>query len=162
MFERITDRQCRGGRRCDRRGFMVQMAGALAMAAPGCASVAATRVAATDGVIRLALRDHPRLAQPGGYIKLQPDALPFQVYVLAVDGGGYAAVSPICKHQGCTVNIEGPRLVCPCHGSMYDRHGSVLRGPTTQPLDVFPTTVTTDAELVIEVRRRSSVVGRRS
>lgn len=135
---------------CDRRDFVALAAGALAAAVSGCASVAATRVAAREGVIRLALRDHPRLMQPGGYIKLQPDTLPFQVYVLAVDGA-YAAVSPVCKHLGCIVAIEGQRLVCPCHGSMYDRRGSVLRGPTTRPLDVFPTTLTSNGELVIRV-----------
>lgn len=146
---------------CDRRDFVALAAGALAATLSGCAAVAVTRVAAPDGVIRLALRDHPRLTQPGGYIKLQPDTLAFQVYVLAVDGG-YAAVSPVCKHLGCIVDIEGQRLVCPCHGSTYDRHGSVLRGPTTQPLDVFPTTVTREAELMIHVGRRQSMVDRRS
>lgn len=135
---------------CDRRDFLARVAAALAAALPGCAAVAATRVSAPDGVIRVGLRDHPRLTQPGGYLKLQPDVLPFPVYVLAVDGG-YVAVSPVCKHQGCIVNIAGPRLVCPCHGSMYDRHGAVLRGPTTQPLDVFESAVTQESELVIRI-----------
>ncbi|MGH7577995.1 MAG: ubiquinol-cytochrome c reductase iron-sulfur subunit [Longimicrobiales bacterium] len=135
---------------CGRRDFVVRVAGALVAALPGCAAVAVTRVSAPDGMIRLSLREHPRLTQPGGYLKLQPDALPFPVYVLAVDEG-YAAVSPVCKHLGCIVNIEGPRLVCPCHGSMYDRQGFVLRGPTTQALDVFPTTLTREGELMIRV-----------
>jgi Rieske Fe-S protein len=126
-------------------------AGALAAAAlPSCASVAVTPVSMSGGVVRLSLRDHPRLGQPGGYAKLQPAGLPSPVYVLVVDGG-FVAVSPICMHLGCTVNIEGPRLVCPCHGSMYDRQGAVLRGPTERPLRTYPTQVTEEGELVIRV-----------
>jgi Rieske Fe-S protein len=126
---------------CDRRAFLGLAGCALAaVAMPGCASLAALRVATSGGVVRLALRDHPGLTQPGGYLKLQPDNFPTPVYLLAIDGG-IVAVSPVCKHLGCTVNIEGPRLVCPCHGSTYDRRGEVLRGPTLQALDTFPVEV---------------------
>jgi cytochrome b6-f complex iron-sulfur subunit len=54
--------------------------------------------------------------------------------VLRLDDGQYAVISPICTHQGCTVDIQGPRLVCPCHGSTYDREGRVLRGPAERAL----------------------------
>jgi Rieske Fe-S protein len=136
---------------CSRRDFMGLAAGALAAATfPACASVAITPVDARDGVVRLSLRDHPRLGQPGGYVKLQPAGHSSPVYVLAVDGE-FVAVSPICMHLGCTVNIEGPRLVCPCHGSMYDRRGAVLRGPTERPLRTYPAHVTEEGELVIRV-----------
>jgi Rieske Fe-S protein len=134
-----------------RRGFVQIAAGAFGAAAlPACASVAVMPVAAEGGAIRLRLRDHARLAEPGGYLKLQPDTQPTPVYILAVDDG-FVALSPICMHLGCTVNIEGQRLVCPCHGSMYDRRGGVLRGPTQRPLASYPTALTADGELVIRL-----------
>lgn len=136
----------------DRRRFVELTAGMFAAAAlPGCASVAVTRVTPSDGVVRLPIRNFPQLAQPGGYLKLRPDGAESQMYVLALDEGEYVALSPICTHLGCTVNIEGARLVCPCHGSTYDRAGRVLRGPAERPLRQFPTTVTSEGELVIQL-----------
>lgn len=82
---------------------------------------------------------------------MQPEGAASPVYVLALAGGGYAALSPICSHRGCTVNIEGPRLVCPCHGSTYDRSGQVLRGPAERPLEAFAVAVTPEGELVIQL-----------
>ncbi|MGH7457663.1 MAG: ubiquinol-cytochrome c reductase iron-sulfur subunit [Longimicrobiaceae bacterium] len=137
----------------DRRNFVKLTAGMLTAAAlPGCASVAVTRIMPSGGAVRLPLRNFPRLAQAGGYLKLQPDGAATPLYVLALDGGEYAALSPVCTHLGCTVNIEGARLVCPCHGSTYDREGSVLRGPAERPLQRFPATVTPGGELVIRLQ----------
>jgi Rieske Fe-S protein len=137
--------------RWTRRDFVYAAAGALASGSlPACASVALTPVSAPDGLIRLPLRAHPRLAQPGGYVKLQPEGASTPVYVLAVEDG-FVAVSPICMHLGCTVDIQGARLVCPCHGSTYDREGNVLRGPTLKPLRRYATTLTAEGELLIRL-----------
>ena len=51
------------------------------------------------------------------------------IYVLALGNRRFAALSPICTHLGCTVEIEQSRLVCPCHGSTYDREGKVAAWP---------------------------------
>ncbi|MCI0433465.1 MAG: ubiquinol-cytochrome c reductase iron-sulfur subunit [Gemmatimonadetes bacterium] len=139
------------GSRCDRRAFVGLAAGAVAATVfPGCASVASLPVRTDLGIVRLALRDHPRLTQPGGSLRIQPEAHPTAVYVLNL-GHEFAALSPVCQHQGCIVNIQGARLVCPCHGSTYDRDGSVLRGPTERPLIRYPATVTDTGELVIRL-----------
>ncbi|MBW2690024.1 MAG: ubiquinol-cytochrome c reductase iron-sulfur subunit [Deltaproteobacteria bacterium] len=44
------------------------------------------------------------------------------------------ALSLVCTHLGCTVNVTPSNLVCPCHGSVFDRHGAVLKGPSDKPL----------------------------
>jgi Rieske Fe-S protein len=45
------------------------------------------------------------------------------------------AFSAKCTHQGCTVEPDGAKLACPCHGSVYDATtGKVLRGPAPAPL----------------------------
>lgn len=138
----------------DRREFVTTcvclLAGGLVSA---CASLVARPVPVTDGHIRLALADHPELTRPEGALKVLPHGAANPLYVLRLDNGQFAVISPICTHQGCTVDIQGPRLVCPCHGSTYDREGRVLRGPAERSLANFTTTVS-DGVLVIDVVRR--------
>lgn len=135
----------------DRRQFVELSAGALAAAAvPGCAAVVATPVTVVDGSVRLVLRNYPQLEQPGGYLKILPAGESTALYVLALDGGAFAVLSPICTHLQCTVNVEGAQLVCPCHGSTFDRAGRVLQGPAQQPLRRFPASLT--GEGVLEIR----------
>lgn len=45
------------------------------------------------------------------------------------------ALSLICTHLGCTVNVTAENLICPCHGSIFDRKGNVLKGPSDKPLE---------------------------
>lgn len=130
----------------DRRRFL---AVAAASALCGCASMVAVPVTPVANRVRLDLRRYPQLREPGGSVMLRPEGFGTDVYVLALAGGGYAALSPICKHQGCIVDIAGDRLVRPCHGSTYGRDGRVLRGPTTEPLDGFPVDVSPDGILTI-------------
>lgn len=44
------------------------------------------------------------------------------------------ALSMVCTHLGCTVNVTAENIVCPCHGSIFDREGNVLKGPSDKPL----------------------------
>lgn len=55
--------------------------------------------------------------------------------VLLRDEKGYNALSLICTHLGCTVTVTADTLACPCHGSLFDRRGLVLKGPADKPLE---------------------------
>jgi Rieske Fe-S protein len=138
----------------DRREFVATcaclLAGGLISA---CASLAARPVPVTDGRIRLTLAEHPELTRPDGALKILPEGATNPLYVLRLDDGRFAVISPICTHQGCTVDIQGPRLVCPCHGSTYDREGRVLRGPAERSLGQFTAGVS-DGVLVIDQATR--------
>jgi Rieske Fe-S protein len=50
----------------------------------------------------------------------------------------FVALLTRCTHRGCQVDPQGPRLVCPCHGSEYDLDGAVLEGPAERPLRTYP------------------------
>jgi Rieske Fe-S protein len=60
--------------------------------------------------------------------------------------GRFVAYSAVCSHQGCTVAYQPQilKLVCPCHGGVYDpaRGGAVISGPPPLPL----------AKIKVEVR----------
>lgn len=132
-----------------RRTFVSSVA-ALSVGAlfSGCASVAAVPVTPEQGRVRLRFLHHPALLEPGGSLRIRPAGESLPVYVLALDNGEYAAVSPICTHQGCTVDIAGRHLVCPCHGSTYERDGTVVRGPAPESLRRFPVQRTDDGIIV--------------
>jgi Rieske Fe-S protein len=43
--------------------------------------------------------------------------------------------SALCTHLGCKINkLEDGKLICPCHGSQFDPHGKVLKGPAAASL----------------------------
>jgi Rieske Fe-S protein len=44
------------------------------------------------------------------------------------------ALDLVCTHLGCTVTVTPTDIICPCHGSRFDRHGLVLEGPAERPL----------------------------
>jgi Rieske Fe-S protein len=135
----------------DRRGFVVTCAlASCGLMLTGCVAMVTHPVPVSGGRVQLSLTSYPELTKPNGAIKIMPAAASEPVYVLAVGGGEFRAVSPICTHRGCTVDVQGERLVCPCHGSTYDRSGTVLRGPAERALTRYPVTRDGDS-LVITV-----------
>jgi cytochrome P450/nitrite reductase/ring-hydroxylating ferredoxin subunit len=67
--------------------------------------------------------------------------------------GAWAAFDDTCTHAGCSLaggELDGPVVVCPCHGSEFDvRTGDVLSPPALEPLPIFATRVEAG---VLEVR----------
>lgn len=72
--------------------------------------------------------------------------------LLKKQDGSLVALSMVCTHVCCVCSYNSSYnvLVCPCHESVFDLTGQVLRGPARQPLptiqlkvddkgDIFPT-----------------------
>jgi cytochrome b6-f complex iron-sulfur subunit len=136
----------------DRRDFVQLTTCALLAGGTGaCASMALVRVPSDGGLARVVVRNHPQLGAPGGFIRVQPDSLPHYLLVLAEQDGRFGVLSPVCTHRQCIVDVAGPRLVCPCHGSEYDRGGQVTNGPAEEPLTRYPAEVNSAGELVIRL-----------
>ncbi|HWQ90623.1 MAG TPA: FAD-dependent oxidoreductase, partial [Clostridia bacterium] len=56
------------------------------------------------------------------------------------DAGNLHACSAVCPHLGCIVrwNANEKTWDCPCHGSRFDRFGSVINGPAINGLKPCP------------------------
>jgi len=61
-------------------------------------------------------------------------------------------IDPTCTHEKCTVEYktERRRIECPCHGSMFDLEGNVLKGPAEKPLSLYETSLQ-DGRVVIDL-----------
>ena len=65
-------------------------------------------------------------------------------WVFKDEKGSVVALSPVCKHLGCTVDWDTDKanpdhFYCPCHGGLYTKDGSNVKGtPPVAPLDVYP------------------------
>lgn len=68
-------------------------------------------------------------------------------WVMKDENGGVRALSPVCKHLGCTVNWNSNpkyknQFFCPCHFGRYEKDGTnVLGTPPTKPLDKYKTKI---------------------
>lgn len=79
------------------------------------------------------------------------------------DGNDIVALSPTCKHLGCTVVWAGDKehpnqFFCPCHNGRYEKDGKNIPGtPPLAPLDQFETSVK-DGLLVIGKKHENELV----
>ncbi|MBK5296938.1 MAG: ubiquinol-cytochrome c reductase iron-sulfur subunit [Vicinamibacteria bacterium] len=98
---------------------------------------------------------------PRRYAVGRPETLPFdrptflpehRLFVLN-RGDGFAAVSAVCTHLGCTVrHVEGEGFVCPCHGSRFDLEGQVRQGPAPGPLPWYGLSLSRRGDLIVDER----------
>lgn len=85
---------------------------------------------------------HPSLARVGGSVVFQlpgysdPVCGLDLVIVVQPKAGEFVAFSAACTHACCPVSYQAStsRLVCPCHGSVYDLSGNVVAGPAPRGL----------------------------
>ncbi len=67
--------------------------------------------------------------------------------VLVINTGEqFIALAAACPHLGCVVKWDEPaaKIVCPCHGALFDVRGNVLSGPSPGPLIPVPVTKAAD------------------
>jgi len=69
----------------------------------------------------------------GGALSVK-DADGNELLLTQATAGTIVALSAVCTHQGCTVTADDGRLVCPCHGSVFDLSGANVSGPASTPL----------------------------
>jgi len=74
---------------------------------------------------------------PGGF-KIFPFGGEPGILIRGKDGG-YRALSAVCTHLGCTVQLrpDGQSIWCACHNGLYDLEGRNVSGPPPRPLESF-------------------------
>lgn len=116
-----------------------------------CASVLVRQVPVANGRVELSLVQYPELSQAGAALQILPEGQKQPLIVIVDANGKHSVISSECTHKGCTVEVQGERIVCPCHGSTYDRKGDVLKGPAQRSLQRYPSRLTSDGVLIIEL-----------
>lgn len=101
-----------------------------------------TLILSLAGIFSLGKFLTPRVRQKRSLLSVAKADLPLHgalVYkearvAIMRDGDVTYALSLVCTHLGCTVNVTPTELICPCHGSSFDRQGNVLKGPADRQL----------------------------
>jgi Rieske Fe-S protein len=76
-------------------------------------------------------------------------AIPEVPAVLFHNDKGFTALSLICTHLGCIVEVQSDGFTCPCHGSRFNKNGYPVKGPAAAPLKRFRVEQTPDGKLVL-------------
>jgi cytochrome b6-f complex iron-sulfur subunit len=85
-----------------------------------------------DIIVKLSDSKNAALATAGGSVMLDDDNI-----LIRMSQTQFLAVNLICRHKGCTVELQGDKFVCPCHGSEYTLEGKVTNGPAKSNLKTF-------------------------
>ncbi len=84
-----------------------------------------------------------QMAQSEGVKDPQPD----EERVLQPE---WLVVVGICTHLGCVPGRNDEGWLCPCHGSVYDNSGRILRGPAPRNLEVPPYEFIAEEKIIIK------------
>ena len=78
----------------------------------------------------------------------------FDRVILVKDNENYKLMSSKCTHLGCKIDkMDHDQMVCPCHGSRYNKNGRPVIGPAVDPLHEIPfTTEKTDDSLILRYK----------
>ena len=88
----------------------------------------------------------------GNYPSDSKTTLPEVPAVLIHGQGKFTALSLVCTHLGCTVEVKLDGFACPCHGSRFNSDGFPVKGPATAPLKALRVEQTSDGKLVLHMK----------
>jgi cytochrome b6-f complex iron-sulfur subunit len=101
---------------------------------PAPRSVAGDPLLPLGGPVTIKLSDFPALADTGVIV----DVPNKQRTVMRTGPATFLALSKLCSHQQCDLDIKGDHYECPCHGSQFTATGQVTRGPNIASPPIGP------------------------
>lgn len=135
----------------------------------GWGSLAASLATAVGGLVRFAfpnvLSEPPTRFAVGRPEDFALEAATFladrRIFIFR-EKQGFRAMSAICTHLGCTTRplvkpdneYDQAHSHCPCHGSVFTKDGTVLKGPAPRPLESYLLTLRPDGQLQVDVARK--------
>jgi Rieske Fe-S protein len=75
------------------------------------------------------------------YVLVRSEKLNFPIYLYKLSATEYSALWMECTHQGAELSAHGEQLLCPAHGSEFDKLGNVVQGPAQTNLRKFKTSI---------------------
>jgi Rieske Fe-S protein len=72
------------------------------------------------------------------------------------DYEGVRALSAVCTHLGCVLEVTEEGFQCPCHGSRFNERGRILSGPAQRSLAYFKVDVAPDGQLLVDMSQKVS------
>lgn len=107
------------------------------------ARAAISRAGDDTVVINLADEKNKAVVTVGGTILINDETI-----LIRSSQTQFLALSLLCTHKGCTVEKDGSKFVCPCHGSEYTLDGKVTQGPSKTDLKSYTTTYDSEKNTV--------------
>lgn len=131
-----------------RRGF-IRTITAAAMAFGGGLFSRAVAWARTKK-LAIPLSKAPKLKEIDGAATLKVKDL--DILFIRDSGTTVKALDGKCTHQQCFVGYarERKRIECPCHGSIYETSGKVIRGPAPKNLRSYNASLDAD-RIILEI-----------
>jgi Rieske Fe-S protein len=85
------------------------------------------------GPVQVTLANFPGLANTGTIVDIGKDRT-----LMRTGPDSFFALSRLCSHQQCDIDIKSDHFECPCHGSQFAADGHVLRGPNIASPPIGP------------------------
>jgi Rieske Fe-S protein len=96
------------------------------------------------------ISENPSLNNVGGFVLIKKTS-EGEVLVVRSGDAQYAALSNVCPHKGCHVEVKSKTLIrCPCHHSAYQIDGTYISGPSKASLRKFMFSLEGDVLTVID------------
>lgn len=87
------------------------------------------------------------------YVIVRNKVLKYPICVYRTENNSYTALLLRCSHQGAELQVSDNQLTCPAHGSEFDTHGHVTKGPAAQILREFPVQIDNE-KLFIDLKKK--------
>ena len=90
-----------------------------------------------------------RITRQDGYSQVVDRTV---VYLVRTGEHDVRALHSTCTHLGCRTSYDrrSKRILCPCHGGVFDVQGNVIGGPPPAPLPSLTTRIE-DGQVMVQV-----------
>jgi Rieske Fe-S protein len=89
------------------------------------------------------------LGLPEAYLPGSRTLIPEAQAVLVREENDFKALSLICPHLGCTVELTKTGFDCPCHGSRFNASGALLKGPAVKAMQILRLELNSQGRLIL-------------
>lgn len=145
---RMEDKKNKVDSKISRRSFLTALSAAGISVAGG--ALAYTQLKFLTPTVDYGIDKVFRVGSPDKFKIGTVLALEKEKVVIINTDDGFAAISLICTHLGCTVRPSGAGFECPCHGSQFDENGLNTGGPAPRPLDWYQIGLAPNGELEVD------------